>query len=1854
MFKKHYFQATIVAGSTAKIKTQDGVMLDSVECNIGVLQGTTRQMKAISVDGLLDSSDWKVINQVGAGGSVSGYIAVSGAANNDQALRLASKYFNGAKPIQYAAIADATEQSLGMILDGASLGLASKIILTEQIEMLDSAATFKPVEWQDEKLISHNGDFKLLFDDLVKADINNRMLDSVTPHDIAELLMLDEDGMFDAVVIKYNQLDKYVAKVVDALKSHDSDQYFVKNVTPIAPFKRNGMVNVGASIEMSDTQLITVLFNNPDSTPDKLIGQDVITSWKWMLNNRDVTAALQPRAVDAKKYPQIAKRILMILAKNQSRFGNAQKIRLRDEKLLAEVVAELEAAQLESRRLDDQLALVQTDIENDLKEINSNTEVGKIDKAANLEKAKTIAKNFIELGYTAPHSKEEFIAMGEQGVLDIRSLERERVYAIYDDVIDQLTKLKFSGYKKDASAYDQYASDVFNHNKYRYKAIEELEAFYNEVIEALKPAPNEKITGVYVLSNNDNRKLEVKKDTVTNYFSAFLYSKTGNMVNQQIKHSIEELKTTLQDIFARLDLDYSGLKLSEGEDLLSIKPEKTAKTYPPIEILGNGFYRAFRNDKKIDNWLARIDPKGKWEVRANVAASRANNRGLGHSKMFNSLEEMIEKYPQFGQLPEILKNLENSGQNADENDTAQAADQEQKDFETKNAVLAKYRFKNARDAFLLWIADSVEQSEGKFASAKAIDEQVQGVKDAEIEWYFKSDSEYVATITRGAVVVGRVRMEDDGRAMLLHDEAGDRRIGELTNTRFFDTNKTDELKNYVTFLFDEIEMAGSEANKNRLLMIDLKDELVGNYEFRLATSSGNHFEVEKYNKYFKATLIEGDDGTYNIRLSGELAYDDEYDPEDTAKEFAKIVAQRAFEFSLDWDDDDLVEDGDLSGKTRDYAFSIDQLQQAAEVMGLEIAFGDFSNSIANSSLFDGIKAGVFVYGMTAQFGTQDGKIIARAEVDADGEIKIYAGESGANITNELHFYSASKSQIVQALSDLITDDHAVYGGPKSNVLEALQNIGSGYDLPRARITLSSHADGDFMAEINDFDNGGSWSISVKNKSREKAILQALEKYETGVKEEQLAKAAVQEETPAVQEETQPSDDELTYIELAEKNLPEGFSLKAADVGEKWELRRDGVQDPVIIAIDGDKAYASKGSAVSTRVPDSEIEKSVQWGVNLLNDELTASQANKEASKKQLRSVFKKEADALLSSFDYRITDLTSHTSLEFKNAKVPDRLNPLITEAKAMLERKFRDDWQREMLEKDVKRAEDMIERWEKQQFKEPELVNGEKKSLNDQPIPNFETYQDALAWIDEQGKKFGGKRVFTSSALYKAAFPLIDALYKIEKANTDAKKRDLMRELGFDVGDRVKAFIPNGLLGGEEVTGTVVTYSGTPMIKTDQTITVSRNGKLSQTTRVHVSALWHSLINESAGSNLPTGDMRRAFEHGGRLITPTYINGKQAWTIQTTENREKAARGERVGFGDYIEYSEDDAIERAKQINAQEADKAERDKKNAEQAKAAEAKAAEDEKLKRSAGEIPEVQNFVSGLEKLQADRVITHLSKIQGFSPIAEFATFAEGILKAIHSFNGQVEVDAGEKALSFDFDGQKKIISQKGIGKIGIEFAEFVLEQSGKKQTKTIDPSDFAAYGKSFFEKGGITAFGQDMDKISNPLKVTFTFNPKNGEYYFGKALSEPTIEKSFNAFGEYARSSDKTFTGGMNEIDFSKQVDINVAKKNGAKWSALTVQIKGKKAIVTFAMDPKALNAEETNMQKENNTAANDVNSAKTPDELFLSDLIAGKLDLGDPSTGDKLEQIGENLEPSLQPLFDQAAEVYADYSINLQL
>lgn len=385
----HLFKAQFTTGQTIKIVTPRNAMLDACEVNIGKLTGKSRSLPAILCDGVDESDPWHVVNVINSKNMLLDHIAIKGAVSLGQAERLCQKYMPQMQGGHIRNIVTMTDNGMKTFIDSATLPNNTPFVLESDAILLDSMSTTTAVQWdEDNKLLSHGGRMSGVMYDMACCDTQGDLVEKMTPRDIASLL-IDENcifgGMLDAMMIKNRQFDSTMQKIAEALKTYDHDDLFVKSVTPIEPFKRNGVVNVGAIFTMSDTQTITVLFNNPDTTPAKLTPNDVLTSWKWMLNKRDVTATLQPRAVESKKFPMIAGRIIKLLARNHDRFKRAQMLREKDMLLLNELIDQVESSQSQIRSYDAQILQVQSDIDAETVRKQNQTEIGKADNEQNVQ-----------------------------------------------------------------------------------------------------------------------------------------------------------------------------------------------------------------------------------------------------------------------------------------------------------------------------------------------------------------------------------------------------------------------------------------------------------------------------------------------------------------------------------------------------------------------------------------------------------------------------------------------------------------------------------------------------------------------------------------------------------------------------------------------------------------------------------------------------------------------------------------------------------------------------------------------------------------------------------------------------------------------------------------------------------------------------------------------------------------------------------------------------------------------------------------------------------------------------------------------------------------------------------------------------------------------------------------------------------------------------------------------------------------------------------------------------------------------------------------------------------------------------
>ncbi|WP_313453315.1 defense against restriction DarA-related protein [Stutzerimonas nitrititolerans] len=163
-------------------------------------------------------------------------------------------------------------------------------------------------------------DFADLIYQLRRDDSDGLMLDAVSVADIMEAS--EGEAALDALVVQYNKAERKAEQLRRIMESVGGD------VTPAAvqvtpPFKQRGTTNVVFLYELTDGQTVSIWMHNPDSTPNKILPQDELVSWRWMLNKKDITLLVAPeRGVDLNPR-EVSRRIIKLAQRNSARFAKA-------------------------------------------------------------------------------------------------------------------------------------------------------------------------------------------------------------------------------------------------------------------------------------------------------------------------------------------------------------------------------------------------------------------------------------------------------------------------------------------------------------------------------------------------------------------------------------------------------------------------------------------------------------------------------------------------------------------------------------------------------------------------------------------------------------------------------------------------------------------------------------------------------------------------------------------------------------------------------------------------------------------------------------------------------------------------------------------------------------------------------------------------------------------------------------------------------------------------------------------------------------------------------------------------------------------------------------------------------------------------------------------------------------------------------------------------------------------------------------------------------------------------------------------------------------------------------------------
>ena len=673
----------------------------------GVIAGRYRDVPAViadesGFDGLgfdstVDSEDdrWHMVNIFKQGGHYIDSLAIGGAYDEHQAMQVANtqldylggdycKFVTDSQNVQFDDLSAATVDTwsidaVNKLMDNPSQDQYYLPTVTAQELVTETErVTFDSVQWDRlDNLVSHGGKGHLLSLDLIRADTRNEL---VTPFVLADELR-DTNAVaasFDALMDTASRLpllkDRLFRAMASAGKGSDVT---VENVTQTKDFKRQGVINSAFVFDLSDGQTLSIWFHNPDSTPSKLMPSDIMISWKWMLNKRDVTAALSPKNGDNVQLPALAKRILHLATTNSKRFQSTQARN-------AKVSAELDAAQKDVDDKHTTIEQLDTDIEGLQFQLDTRMKAAATKAAAtpspddvnNNDDLPSLTVDNPPARPTNGSITEGNISVGDPIVwrTENNTGNVNEIKGTFKSFMDHQGELRVF-FMSEGSQLNAPQNEVFADTDAP-AATDDTPAELTQMakLDALsKLAPK---TGEAIKSDDPDaiKKLESKL--------AYLQARASMMrtTNKHLRKDDDAALTAMgftdKTIAALKEPDYAGRagfvdyqmsnnngeigrvkkrlkKLHKERDLEAANRADEPTIHPPVEYQGDGIYIAYKNDLKKDTWSASQREDGEWVVTPNNAATRSFPDNVSPSIMGN-IALLIQKFPAFKGIEALI------------------------------------------------------------------------------------------------------------------------------------------------------------------------------------------------------------------------------------------------------------------------------------------------------------------------------------------------------------------------------------------------------------------------------------------------------------------------------------------------------------------------------------------------------------------------------------------------------------------------------------------------------------------------------------------------------------------------------------------------------------------------------------------------------------------------------------------------------------------------------------------------------------------------------------------------------------------------------------------------------------------------------------------------------------------------------------------------------------------------------------------------------------------------------------------------------------------------------------------------
>ncbi|MFP0868570.1 hypothetical protein ACLD0L_08570 [Acinetobacter baumannii] len=341
-------------------------MVNSGACSIGFIKGDYRQINALVTEDYTENDLWRVINLKGHKSGIDAYdsVAILGAIDDQHAGELAILQFGRMFDACVTDIIETNQFGLKRHLSSKQFNLSgSKPIQRWQLEQLQNVIAAEIPQWDGISLVSHDGDTAKLLLDMQRNDDHSQLLSKFDGLPTLLSSLEVEEAHYDSIIVDYQHLEQ-----LSAILHHSMDQFSktgvkVINVIESKPFKHKKVLQIALTYDFDDGQNFTILFHKPDRLSKKISPTDSLLSWKILMNNRDITAAIQPNQGEGISIPVLAGRIMKLINQNSNRFKRLQSKKAEKAKALADAESRIEQKQNQLNSLNEEISNLLNDLD---------------------------------------------------------------------------------------------------------------------------------------------------------------------------------------------------------------------------------------------------------------------------------------------------------------------------------------------------------------------------------------------------------------------------------------------------------------------------------------------------------------------------------------------------------------------------------------------------------------------------------------------------------------------------------------------------------------------------------------------------------------------------------------------------------------------------------------------------------------------------------------------------------------------------------------------------------------------------------------------------------------------------------------------------------------------------------------------------------------------------------------------------------------------------------------------------------------------------------------------------------------------------------------------------------------------------------------------------------------------------------------------------------------------------------------------------------------------------------------------------------------------------------------------------